>query len=189
MPKAQANTERLKQIVETQSAITQADQDLDQFMELVSNTVQELTGASGAVVELVEEDVMVYRCATGVVAPHVGVRLKRKGSLSGLCVATAQVLRCDNADSDPRVDKEACKRVGVGSMVCAPLFQMGQAVGVLKVVSGNTNVFDDEDVQMLTLLSGMLGAALGKQLAFDALRQAETRMRALLDNARVPHRQ
>lgn len=184
MPNAQAD-ERLRHIVEAQSAITQADQDLGRFMQLVADTVQTLTGANGAVVELVEDDAMVYRCATGVVAPHVGVRLKREGSLSGLCVATATVLRCDDAETDPRVDKEACRRVGVGSMVCAPLFQMGQAVGVLKVVSGEANGFDEEDVQMLTLLSGMLGAALGKQLAFDSLRQAEARMHALLANART----
>jgi putative methionine-R-sulfoxide reductase with GAF domain len=183
MSKAKAD-ERLQNLIDTQSAITQADQNLGQFMQIVASTVQELTGASGAVVELVEGDVMVYRCATGVVAPHVGVRLERNGSLSGLCVASAEVLRCNDVESDQRVDKEACRRIGVGSMICAPLFQMGQAVGVLKVVSGKSNGFSDEDVQSLTLLSGMLGASLGKQLALDALRKAESRIHVLLENAR-----
>lgn len=184
MDKAQVDA-RLKRIIDAQAAITQADPNLDPFMELVASTVQELTGASGAVIELVEGEDMVYRCATGVVAPHIGVRLKRKGSLSGLCVETAVVLRCDDTETDPRVDKAACQRVGVGSMVCAPLFQMGQAVGVLKVVHGEANGFDEEDVRLLTLLSGMLGAALGKQLAQDSLRQAEARMQALLKHSRA----
>jgi len=48
-----------------QSAVVQADLDLDRFMRLVTTTVQEMTNARGAVVELVDGDNMAYRCTAG----------------------------------------------------------------------------------------------------------------------------
>ena len=51
----------------------------------------------------------------------LGLRLARKGSLSGLCVQTGDILRCEDSEIDPRVDREACRRVGLRSMVVTPL--------------------------------------------------------------------
>ena len=39
---------------------------------------------------------MVYRVASGTAASQVGLRLKIDASLSGLCVRTGEVLRCDD---------------------------------------------------------------------------------------------
>lgn len=175
--------DRLQRIIATQTAIVQSDLDLACFMQMIVDTVQELTDAKGAVIELVEDEWMVYRCGSGLVASHVGLRLNRKGSLSGTCVEAGRALRCDDTDVDDRVDKEACRRVGVRSMICSPLFQNGVAIGVLKVMSDHSKAFDAEDEQTLNLLAGILGAALGKQLAFDNLQQAELRLRVLLENA------
>ena len=182
--------DRLERIIATQSMIVQADLDLNAFMQMVVDTLQELTAAKGVVVELVEGEYMVYRCTSQAIAHHVGIRLLRSNSLSGLCVRTAEVLRCDDAESDSRVDAAACRKVGVRSMVCTPLFEAGIPVGVLKVMSEQACGFDDEDVQSLGLMAGALGAALGKQVAFDAMnhmaaqvRESEERMRTILEHA------
>lgn len=183
MPTNRYPAQHLQRLIEVQSSVVQADLDLDGFMQLVVDTVGNLTAATGSVVELVDGDEMVYRCASANLAEHVGLRLRRSNSLSGRCVAEASVLRCDDSESDPRVDATACRIVGVRSMVCAPLFQRSVPVGVLKIMSDQPRHFDDGDVQSLTLLAGMLGAELGKQLAFDAVRQAEARLRILLEHA------
>lgn len=174
---------RLQRIIDTQTAIVQSNLDLAGFMQMIVDTLQDLTDAKGAVIELVEGEWMVYRYASGMIAPHVGLRLRRDGSLSGMCLGGTEALCCDDADVDARVDKEACRRVGVSSMICSPLFQNGVPIGVLKVMSDQVRGFDEDDVQTLNLLAGVLGAAMGKQLAFDTLQEAETRMRVLLENA------
>ncbi len=190
MKKNDGRIDRLERIIEAQSLIVQADLDLTAFMQLVVDTLQELTDAKGAVVELVDGDHMVYRAASGTVSKHVGLRLPRANSLSGLCVASAQILRCDDSETDPRVNAEACRTVGVRSMICTPLFEEGTAVGVLKVMSEHASGFDEDDVQTLSLMGTALGAALGKQVAFDAmsrlqvqLRASEERMRTILEHA------
>lgn len=75
-------------------------------------------------------------------------------------------------------------------MICTPLFAQGVAVGVLKVMSEHVSGFDEDDVQTLGLMGAALGAALGKQVAFDEmkrlqaqLRASEERMRTILEHA------
>lgn len=160
---------KLERIIQMQSLIVQAAFDLDRFMQTVVDNLQDLTGAKGAVVELVEGDNMVYRSTCGSMNPFVGMHLARANSLSGLCVRNVKVLHCIDAETDPRVDLAACHRVGVRSMVCTPLLHDGVPVGVLKVMSDKVNAFNDEDVQTLQLMADVLGAALGKQIAYDRL--------------------
>ena len=175
----------LQGLLEAQSLITDEAAELEAFMQRVVDLSQNLTGAAGAVVELVEGDEMVYRCASGSIREHVGVRLKRTGSLSGLCVAESRVLRCDDAEQDSRVDKEACLRVNVRSMICVPLLRSGEAVGVLKVTAERPAAFDSNDQYMLSLLAGALGAALGNHLALNALKTSEETFRCAMEGASI----
>src|SRR5580698_8218892 len=111
------DSDLLQQIVEAQSALAALNFDLDEFMKDVVVRMQRLTQATGAVIELVEGDDMVYRAASGTVAPYVGLHLKAKNSLSGLCVRDAKILIAEDTSRDDRVDFEACKRVSAASMV------------------------------------------------------------------------
>jgi diguanylate cyclase (GGDEF)-like protein/PAS domain S-box-containing protein len=158
---------RLSQIVQTQVILAAAQLDLAPFMQLVVNRMLEVMPAAGAVIELIEGDDMVYAAASGSVTKFIGLRLKRKDSLSGLCVAKADVLIADDTSTDSRVDRAACEKIGVVSMIVAPLMQAGKPVGVFKVVAGERNAFDTGAVQTLQLMAGFLGAAFGNQLQFE----------------------
>jgi GGDEF domain-containing protein len=145
-------------VVEAQSEIASADLDLDAVMALVCVKAEELTGADGAAVELVEGDEMVYRAASGSASAFVGLRLERDGSLSGRCVAEGQALVCHDAAADPRVDGAASARVGAGSLLCVPLIDRSGPVGVRKVLSGHRRAFSERDEDTLNLLSGLIAA-------------------------------
>ena len=158
--KKDATAAQLLAIIATQTEIARLGLDLGSVMALVAERAQTITHASGAVVELVEGDDMVYRAVAGDAAGMLGVRLKRNASLSGLCVESAETLRCDDSDVDPRVDREACRRVGLRSMVVVPLIHEGGAVGVLKVCSPAVAAFDDGDSRVLALMSELIAAAM-----------------------------
>lgn len=161
------NTDRLNAIIATQAQLASVQLDLNRFMQTVVERMQALTPADGAVVELVQDDRMVYRAGSGSMSAFVGMRPKVANSLSGLCIHQCEVLNCDDTTSDPRVDAEACKRVGAGSMIVAPLIHNAEAVGVLKVVAREARTFSDDDVQTLQLMAGLLGNAMAHQLAFE----------------------
>jgi len=153
-------TNRLLGVIETQTEIVRLGSDLAGVMSLVAGRALALTHAVGAVVELAEGDDMVYRATAGIADPHLGLRLARNHSLSGLCVEEHRLLRCDDSETDPRVDREACRYVGLRSMVVVPLNYHDEVVGVLKVMGAEPSAFDDEDVRVLGLMADLVAAAM-----------------------------
>lgn len=202
--KLRKNEDRLNQIILTQAYLAQAQLDLNAFMNLVVSRMLQLSPATGATVELVEGDEMVYRAGSGSVKPFLGLRLKRENSISGLCVKQKEVMNSPDTRCDPRVDYAACQKVGATSMVVAPLFHQGEAIGVLKMLSREPFAFSQDDVQTLQMMAGLIGAAIGHQLSFETnqrllaereqeidrrkqseidLRNSEERIRRILENA------
>ncbi|AWL13357.1 hypothetical protein HMF8227_02909 [Saliniradius amylolyticus] len=152
--------DQLLKIIEVQSSIIGQHLSSDDSLNAITRLAEQLTFATGAVVELVDGDEMVYRAATGMAAKNVGLRLKRETSLSGLCVKENKVLNCGDAMNDPRVDKAACEKVGLKSMLVVPMAHQDQLLGVLKVFSSKTNAFDEVDIQVLTLATKIISAVL-----------------------------
>jgi diguanylate cyclase (GGDEF)-like protein len=158
----------LLEIINLQTDIARQGLDLGGVMQLVCQRAGSLCGASAAVVELAEGGDMVYRAAAGVAEGALGLRLKRQGSLSGLCVEQDAILRCDDSETDPRVDRAACRRVGLRSMLVVPLRHDGQSVGVLKVGAAHANAFEPKQAQILGLLSELIGAAIYHAVQYES---------------------
>ena len=94
-------------------------------MQLIAERSQELTRASGAVVEIAEGDEMVYEVTAGDATPYLGMRLKQSENLSGLCVVEGRVLRSDDTATDDRVNAELSEQANAASVVCVPLITDG----------------------------------------------------------------
>ena len=190
---------RLRAIIEAQGDIARAGLNLEKVLRIIAARMQEITAASGGVVELAEGDEMVYRAASGSAQNSLGLRLKQSTSLSGKCVLSGEILRCDDAETDARVDQEACRRVGARSMIVVPLQQGAQIAGVLKVLSPQPRAFGDEDVHTLQLMASLVSNVMlqaaefaAKQSllaqrteALEALRESEERFRNSFDAAAI----
>lgn len=175
----------LQGVLEIQQLVTDAEFDLDMFMRRLVDLAENLTGARGAAIELVEGDEMVCRTTSASVREFQGMRFKRATSLSGLCVTEQRVQRCEDTELDPRVDRETCRKVGARSMLCTPLFEAGRSVGVLKVLGADPNAFDEDDQYLLSLLAGSLGAALGRQRVLQSLQNSEEIFRTAMETAPI----
>ncbi len=169
--------EKLLKIIDTQAVLGSAEFDLDQFMQIVVSNMQELTRASGAIIELIEGDSLVYKAACGTAAPFVNLRVLRSQSLSGQCARDREIKICDDTSTDNRVDKNACQKVGAASMICVPLARGTEVVGVLKVVSDQKHQFNQTDVQTLRLMAGLLGGTLGQQIEISKRLELEHSLR------------
>jgi diguanylate cyclase (GGDEF)-like protein len=152
--------DRLLEVIRTQTEIAKLGLDLGAVMTLVAERTQRLTSATGAVVELAEDGELVYRAASGVASPHLGLRLQLAMSLSGQCIEEARALSCTDSETDDRVNREACRLIGLRSMVVMPLRHHEAVVGVLKVLSDKPGAFDDGDVKILELMSEVIAAAM-----------------------------
>jgi diguanylate cyclase (GGDEF)-like protein len=175
---SELSSSRMLAIIETQGEIASAALELDEVMALVVTRAQEITGAAAGVVELIEREEMVYHAVSGTAQPFAGVRLAVQTSLSGRCLLQGEVLYCEDAEGDPRVDREATRRVGARSMLCVPLTHRERAIGVLKVYDPQPYAFGEDDVTTLRLLSGIIAAAMAHAGDF-ALQRHESHHDAL----------
>jgi PAS domain S-box-containing protein len=158
------DTRRLNDIIATQAMLVQTDLDLSSFLNLAAQKIHHLTGATGTVVELIEGSDVVSAAASGTTVPFIGFRMRMEGSLSGACIRRRQILRCDNANEDRRVDLDACLRVGAVSLAVAPLYNKGEPIGALKILADTPAAFGQRDVQTLELMAGLLGAAVAQHV-------------------------
>jgi putative methionine-R-sulfoxide reductase with GAF domain len=136
--------------------------DLEPGISIITEKAQALTGATGAAIALRQGDEIVCRARTGRTAPDLGIRLQTDRGISAECVRTGEVLLCNDAESNPRVDAASCRRLGVRSILVAPLRHYRRTLGVFEVLSSTPYAFDNHDVATMQFLSGMMVAAISR---------------------------
>jgi hypothetical protein len=143
------------------SLTNMAQRDLDAALQLLAQRAQYITAASGAAVALHEEGGMICRASAGTSAPGLGARLQTDSGLSGESVRTRQILRCDNADTDSRVNRETCQALGIASVIVMPLIHNDEVIGVFELFSDRVSAFEERDVVALQRISEMIMTAVG----------------------------
>ncbi|TGM74884.1 GGDEF domain-containing protein [Leptospira mtsangambouensis] len=150
----------LERILKLQTELTAAKPDVPYLLDRITLRAKEITGSEGAVFELVEGDDLVYRAASGKAEKQLGLRLPVKGSFSGLSLQSRSTLYCVDSEEDDRVNREACRVVGLRSMIVLPLYFDTEVLGVLKVYSSKVGFYSSNDTYVLNMLSGTMAAVL-----------------------------
>ena len=138
-----------------------AQRDLDAALQLLADRAQFITGANGAAIALRREGAkdMLCRASAGPIAPELGALLSTEFGLSGESVRTRQLLRCDDAARDTRVNQEACRHLGIASVVVMPVVNDDEVLGVFELFSGQANAFGDRDLSAVQRLTEMVETA------------------------------
>ncbi|HVP52511.1 MAG TPA: GAF domain-containing protein [Terriglobales bacterium] len=150
----------------------------DMVFDMVVESAATLTGASGSALALAKEGSLVCRSAYGSTAPPVGTRLEPGSGLSGLCVRTGHMLRCDDAESDPRVDSSLTRDTGIRSISVVPLIKDGKLVGILELLSTRAHAFgksETETLQRMAKLAVLTMTRVGELRGKSLERKAERR--------------
>ena len=133
---------------------------LDEVLQLVAERGVAITGADGMAIALAENNEIVLRASAGTVRPDVGARIDRDSAFSGASFRAAQIVICDDTETDPRVNLQACRRLGARSMVAVPLCGRRRVIGLLEAFSTWPFAFNDSDVRNLSLLAELIVGAL-----------------------------
>jgi len=132
------------------------DLDSNRTFEEIARSAQYVTGASGAALVLSDGTVMSCRASSGELAPPVGTRLNTATGFTATCVQTAEIIRCDDSGTDPRVDGSSCIELGIRSILAVPVFDLQKVVGVLEVLSDEPKRFTERHATALKLLARLV---------------------------------
>jgi putative methionine-R-sulfoxide reductase with GAF domain len=133
--------------------------DLNAALQLLAERAQYITGASGAAIALREGKEMICRATAGSSAPGLGTHLQVDSGLSGESVRLRQIMRCNDVETDSRVNRESCRALGIGSVMVMPLVWEAEVNGIFELFSATANAFEERDVAALERLAEMIQTA------------------------------
>jgi diguanylate cyclase (GGDEF)-like protein/PAS domain S-box-containing protein len=166
-------------IADTLQRIAAENLDLQGALDLMARRTQELTGADGSAVELIEGDETVYRATAGMTTRQFGRRLRQTHSLSGYAARNNTAVCCHDYETDERVDLVACAELGARSIIVAPLRAGTHIIGTLKAMASRRAAFTATDLSNLKILAESLGAIIQRHQALDQLRHSEAQYRLM----------
>jgi TonB family protein len=132
---------------------------LDDSLNALSEAAQLLTGGTGAAVAMMRDGSVVCVGRSGETAPPLGARLSLDSGISGECLRTGTLLRCDDAFEDDLADPEVCRELGLRSIVASPLRGSTGVIGILEAFSSRPQAFSEEQIYFLAQLSELAEAA------------------------------
>ncbi|HEY2260484.1 MAG TPA: EAL domain-containing protein, partial [Solirubrobacteraceae bacterium] len=184
-----SSEQRLSLLVKTQREIAGASAGLEAVMHLIAERSQAITGADGAMVNLVQGDMLHTRAVTGIARTARGARRPVSTSVGRFAIQSGLPLLVEDAPNDPRINQELRSRIGDQSLICVPLFHGAEVIGTLNVMSrSKAHRLDEDDRQTLEILSVVLSGAVSRASEFEARRgqaRAFGRFRALFDSASI----
>ncbi len=179
---------------------------LDEVLQLISDRAHAITQADGIVIALAEglpatrskteAPEMVCRAAAGPLAVARGVHWIGESEFLRDCLESGRILRCDDCETDARVEQDFARALGARSTVVVPLGGRGEPIGVLQAFSTKARAFTDHDVRCFDLFSELVLSALKPEdqdrrihwlsdVAGEVLRAKPAAMTAVADAAAV----
>lgn len=147
--------------IKTRSRASSGDE-----LAVIVQRAQAFTNASGAAIAVGEggnTDEIICRARSGSSAPDVGTSLRVEGSFTGICIQSGKELRCDDAETDTRVDTAAIRALGIRSMVVTPIKEEGKVVGVLAVFAPTPHAFTITHVAVLKTMADQIAVLLQRE--------------------------
>ncbi len=148
---------------------------LDEVLQLICDRAQAITQADGIVVALAESSAaagseaersasgrsqIVCRAAAGPLAVERGVPLIGESVFLRDCLESGRILRCDDGETDARVELDFAHQMGARSTVLVPLRGRREQLGVLQAFSTTARAFTDHDVRCFDLFAELVLSAL-----------------------------
>lgn len=151
-----SDTSILAQIVETQHEIQANHLDVDGTTSLVMERVVKITGAQGAAIGILEDGMLHYRSARGVLIDQVGKSVRPEAALSASTLLHDLIVRCPDATTDFRVNPDITRRLGIASFISVPVLHNGKTGGALELAFAKKEAFHDQDVRTCQLMAGLV---------------------------------
>ena len=136
-----------------------SETDAKNILGTIAVAAHALTGANGAAIAMPRGGEVVCVGRSGEIAPELGDLLNVDSGISGECLRTGRIMRCDDASRDFHVDADVCRHLNLQSIAVVPLRGRQGRVGVLETFSNRSYAFTEEHMEMLGRLAGLAEAA------------------------------
>jgi GAF domain len=153
------NAQSRSALAEVQRLIATAP-DVDQALHLIAEGARKVAHATGIAIALLKADQLVHRAGSGSAANYVGREIKAVLSVSVRSKAHSEILRVEDAQTDPRIEAAICRQFGARSLLILPIYREQTVAGAFEVLFSEAHTFEDREVRMYRLLAGLIEKAM-----------------------------
>jgi len=146
----------LAALIEIQHFLVGEEFELRQTMQLIADHALRVSGASGVAVGVLKSHELVYLAGSGSAAKDIGYHVPAVLSASSQQEMRREILRVENAASDPRIEAEICRQFGAMSLLMLPIYNGHALAGVLQVLFDIPHSFLEREVRVYRLMVGVL---------------------------------
>ena len=136
---------------------------LDEVLQLICDRTLAVLGADGIMIALEDGSDFLCRAAAGSMLVERGARLTRESEFLAECLDSGLVVRCDDSDTDARVEFDLTKYLGAFASIVVPLRGRHARLGVIQAFSRTPFGFSDGDIRTLDLFAELILSALKPQ--------------------------
>lgn len=139
----------VRPVSQEQAAAAEA---LESHLHQLADEILLSAGADGVAIALAENGELRCRASSGI-APPRGTQIDSRSGLTGACLSTGTVLRCDDTEQDLRVDQQVCRAIGIRAIVCVPVSAGYEVVGIFEIFSSRPGAFREIDMDGLRAIA------------------------------------
>ena len=158
--------------------------DLQAALQKLVDHTRTLVCASGAAIATSNGVDMICRATAGASVPDLGAPIGTGASFSAECIRRGSLLRCDDSENDPLVDRESCRALRIRSIMAEPVCYGDTVVGLLEVFSPWPQAFKWKDEVYLRHLAKITLASLKRAVRSAGATPTAAEILALETNPR-----
>jgi GAF domain len=155
------DTQSLSAMIQMQSLIAAGELDADGAIHLIAEHTRDVADAAGVAIALLQGRQLVYQAGVGSAAPYIGRHLTATLSVSANTMSR-EILRVENAQTDPRIEASICRQFGAEALLMMPIYQDQRVTGVLEVLFSEAHAFQEREVRTYRMMAGLVGEALAR---------------------------
>ena len=149
------STRVLAGMAEMQSLALAGEFDLAASAKLITDRLLKLVAGAGVSISVVSNGYLDCVAESGTPAKVPGSSIASHSLIATERLKAGEIFGSDDAQRDMRLDGALCVRLGVGSMLAAPLFRFGEIAGLVEVRWAWANGFGESDIAACKLMAGL----------------------------------
>ena len=183
--------ERQRATAEVLSAISRSKFELQSILQSVVDTASHLCGADTSVIFRLEGGV--YRFAAGHSLDPAYIEHERRtpispgpGTVIGRAVMTRQVVRIEDAWTDPLYEQKTAAKISGGrSMIGIPLMREGEPIGAIGLARTRVDPFTQREIELVKTFADQAVIAIENARLLNELRELLAQQTATADVLKV----
>ena len=148
---------------------------LESTLDLISRKTTQVMHVDSCSIYLLQPDAerMVLKATTGLAHEAIGQAMLRLGQgLTGWAAQQGTPVAVRDAAADPRFKLlPETQEKGLRSLAAVPLTSQGRVIGAMNVQTARFHDFDEDEIELLSLIGDLAAGALEKAALYDSMRR------------------